>query len=268
MPGAVACAGWRSPSIAWDAAPSGSACRTQTTSAYHERKPAQHGPLAMRRAPASRPRGEVLGRCRRGWVRGRTRGRGRFRGHGGPPSGMRLCEPPNVRPTTSPCNGSSTRPGGENYVPIGTTWRVRIHAQPSAPSPPTARESSSRSRKDVTKTKKDGTRGRLKIDYGDRQVANNPAAAIKWLWKFIDGAKPAGEALRPGAGGHRRRALRRPRIVLPSSQRHHPAAPRLSQGPGGESAGEARGPHVPASIKQLSKAIDVAHVVLHKAEDA
>jgi hypothetical protein len=40
-------------------------------------------------------------------------------------------------------------------------------------------------RKDVTKTKKDGTRGRLRIDYGDGQVASNPAAAIKWLWRFI-----------------------------------------------------------------------------------
>jgi hypothetical protein len=40
-------------------------------------------------------------------------------------------------------------------------------------------------REDVTKNKKDGTRGRLRIDDGDRHVANNPTAAITWLWKFI-----------------------------------------------------------------------------------
>jgi DNA-binding FrmR family transcriptional regulator len=40
-------------------------------------------------------------------------------------------------------------------------------------------------RTDVTKTKKDGTRGRLKIDYGDRHAADHPAAAITWLWKFL-----------------------------------------------------------------------------------
>src|SRR5215211_7108147 len=34
-------------------------------------------------------------------------------------------------------------------------------------------------RSDVTKTRKDGSRGRLKFDYGD------PQAAIRWLWKFI-----------------------------------------------------------------------------------
>src|SRR5204862_647988 len=45
-------------------------------------------------------------------------------------------------------------------------------------------------RSDVTKTRKDGTRGRLRIDYGDHR---NPQAAIAWLWKFIDAAKSAGE---------------------------------------------------------------------------
>jgi len=34
-------------------------------------------------------------------------------------------------------------------------------------------------RSDVTRTRKDGSRGRLKFDYGD------PQAAIRWLWKFI-----------------------------------------------------------------------------------
>ena len=46
-------------------------------------------------------------------------------------------------------------------------------------------------RTDVTKTRKDGSRGRLGIDYGDPR---EPDAAVKWLWKFVDGARSAGEA--------------------------------------------------------------------------
>jgi hypothetical protein len=37
-------------------------------------------------------------------------------------------------------------------------------------------------RTDVTKTRKDGTRGRLRIDYGDHR---NPEAALAWLWKLL-----------------------------------------------------------------------------------
>ncbi|HEY1276522.1 MAG TPA: hypothetical protein VH817_23190, partial [Thermoleophilaceae bacterium] len=37
-------------------------------------------------------------------------------------------------------------------------------------------------RTDVTKTRKDGSRGRLRIDYGDHR---NPEAALAWLWKFV-----------------------------------------------------------------------------------
>jgi hypothetical protein len=37
-------------------------------------------------------------------------------------------------------------------------------------------------RSDVTKTRKDGSRGRLRIDYGDHR---NPDAAVAWLWKFV-----------------------------------------------------------------------------------
>ena len=43
-------------------------------------------------------------------------------------------------------------------------------------------------RTDVTKTRKDGSRGALRIDYGDPRKPDGP---IAWLWKFIDGAKTA-----------------------------------------------------------------------------
>jgi hypothetical protein len=70
-------------------------------------------------------------------------------------------------------------------------------------------------REDVTKTLKDGTRGRLRIDYGDLK---QPEPASTWLWRYVDGAKSAGElygralvviALEQYAA----------RIVLPASQR-------------------------------------------------
>jgi hypothetical protein len=34
----------------------------------------------------------------------------------------------------------------------------------------------------VTKTRKDGTRGRTRYDYGEHR---DPQPAITWLWKFI-----------------------------------------------------------------------------------
>jgi hypothetical protein len=70
-------------------------------------------------------------------------------------------------------------------------------------------------RTDVTKTRKDGTRGRLRIDYGDHR---DPQAALVWLWKFVDGAKTAGElygrALMVIAAEQHAN-----RLVLPASQR-------------------------------------------------
>jgi hypothetical protein len=70
-------------------------------------------------------------------------------------------------------------------------------------------------RQDVTKTRKDGTRGRRRIDYGDHR---DPQAAADWRWKFIDAAKTAGELYG--------RALvviaaeqHASRLVLPASQR-------------------------------------------------
>src|SRR3954470_2255579 len=70
-------------------------------------------------------------------------------------------------------------------------------------------------RADVTKMRKDGTRGRLRIDYGD---ARDPKAAVSWLWTFLDAAKSPGQLYG--------RALLviaaeqyATRLVVPSSQR-------------------------------------------------
>ncbi len=56
-------------------------------------------------------------------------------------------------------------------------------------------------RKDVTKSKKDGTRGRLRIDYGDQR---EPDAALRWLWRYVDGARSAGELFWAWARGRGR----------------------------------------------------------------
>ena len=42
-------------------------------------------------------------------------------------------------------------------------------------------------RTDVTKTRKDGSRGRLRYDYGEHR---DPQAAIAWLWKTSTGRRP------------------------------------------------------------------------------
>lgn len=104
-------------------------------------------------------------------------------------------------------------------------------------------------------TKKDGTRGRLKIDYGNPK---EPEAAIKWLWKYVDGARNAGELYG--------RALvvmaaeqYAARIVLPASQRTY----RTHWGSRKDLAARAlkklAASHLPTSLRQLERAIERVH---------
>jgi Xaa-Pro aminopeptidase len=119
-------------------------------------------------------------------------------------------------------------------------------------------------RADVTKTRKNGSRGRLKIDYGNPR---EPQQAIKWLWKFIDAAATPGElygrALVVLAA--EQYALR---LVLPTSQR----MPATSWGSHKDLAAKAlkklAGPHVPASLTKLEQAVKRAHNAHAKAEQA
>jgi hypothetical protein len=122
-------------------------------------------------------------------------------------------------------------------------------------------------RTDVTKTKQDGTRGRLKIDYGDRHVADHPAGAIKWLWKFLDGAKTAGELYGRALAVITAERSAASRMVLPAAQRQHPQHYGSRQDVAEKALAKLAGPHIPASMKQLTKAIDAAHTALHRAED-
>jgi hypothetical protein len=114
------------------------------------------------------------------------------------------------------------------------------------------------SRQDVTKTRKDGSQGKLRIDYGKPSDTTVAEAAVKWLWKFVDGAKTAGElygrALVVIAAEHYASQL-----VVPNSQRSF-------QQPWGSHKGHAvkalerlAGPHVPASLKAIEKAVKKAN---------
>jgi ParB/RepB/Spo0J family partition protein len=116
-------------------------------------------------------------------------------------------------------------------------------------------------REDVTKTRKDGSRGRLRIDYGDER---DPQAAVKWLWKFVDGAKSAGElygrTLVVIAADHY--ALQ---LVVPTSQRGHPVTWSSHRHLANKTLRKLAGPHLPASLTQLERAIKRAHSAYDKA---
>jgi hypothetical protein len=118
-------------------------------------------------------------------------------------------------------------------------------------------------RTDVTKTRKDGSRGRLRIDYGD---SRDPQAAIAWLWKFVDGAKTAGELYG--------RALvvvaaeqYATRLVVPASQRMPAGRWSSHKDLAAKALRKLAGPHVPASLTKLEQAVKRAHIAYAKAED-
>jgi ParB/RepB/Spo0J family partition protein len=117
-------------------------------------------------------------------------------------------------------------------------------------------------RTDVTKTRKDGTRGRLRYDYGDHR---DPQAAIAWLWKYIDGANSAGELYG--------RALvviaaeqYATRLVVPSSQRMPATRWSSRKDIAAKALKKLAGPHVPASLTRLEQAVKRANATYDKAE--
>ena len=98
-------------------------------------------------------------------------------------------------------------------------------------------------RSDVTKMRKDGSRGRLRFDYGDPR---DPQAAIRWLWRFIDGAKTAlelyGRALVVIAAEQHAS-----RLVVPASQRMPAARWNSHKDIAAKALRKLAIPHVPAS---------------------
>ena len=119
-------------------------------------------------------------------------------------------------------------------------------------------------REDVTKTRKDGSRGQLRIAYED---PHKPEKPIAWLWKFIDGAKTAGELYG--------RALvviaaerYASRLVVPGSQRTHPSGWSSHKDIASKALTKLAGPHLPASLKALERAIARAEKEYRTAETA
>src|SRR5215204_6273313 len=119
-------------------------------------------------------------------------------------------------------------------------------------------------RSDVTKTRKDGTRGRLRYHYTDHR---DPQAALAWLRKFIDGAKTAGELYG--------RALvviaaeqYAARLVVPASQRMPATRWSSHKDIAAKALRKLAGPHVPASLTKLEQAVKRTHAAYDKAETA
>src|SRR5439155_22393626 len=106
-------------------------------------------------------------------------------------------------------------------------------------------------RSDVTKTRKDGSRGRLRYDYGDHR---DPQAALAWLWKFIDGASSAGELYG--------RALvviaaeqHATRLVVPTSQRMPATRWSSHKDLAAKALRKLAGRHIPTSLTRLEPAV-------------
>jgi len=110
-------------------------------------------------------------------------------------------------------------------------------------------------RTDVTKTRKDGSRGRLRIDYG---AAKQPDAAIKWLWKFVDGARDAAELYGRGLVVLAAEQYAS-RLVVPQSQRTPPSGWASHKDHAAKALKKLAGPHLPASLRQLETAVKRAH---------
>jgi hypothetical protein len=119
-------------------------------------------------------------------------------------------------------------------------------------------------RTDVTKTRKDGSRGRLRYDYGDHR---DPQAALSWVWTFIDGAKTAGELYG--------RALvviaaeqYATRLVVTSSQRMPVTRWTSHKDIAAKALRKVAGPHVPTTLSGLEQAVKRTHAAYDKAETA
>jgi ParB/RepB/Spo0J family partition protein len=108
-------------------------------------------------------------------------------------------------------------------------------------------------RTDVTKTRKDGSRGRLRIDYD-----SDPQAPLTWLWRFLDGARTAGELYG--------RALvvlaaeqYASRLVLPASKRTPATRWPSRKDHAAKALAKLAGPHLPVSLAKLERAVARTH---------
>ena len=106
-------------------------------------------------------------------------------------------------------------------------------------------------RTDVTKTRKDGTRGALRVDYGDPRKPEKP---IAWVLKWLHSARTAGD-LYGRAIVVLAAEQYASRLVVPSSQQHSPMRWSSHKDHARKALTKLAGPHLPASLKQLEKAV-------------
>ena len=101
----------------------------------------------------------------------------------------------------------------------------------------------------TTPTLKSGQPGKTKVSYGE------PEDALKWLWKFVDGARTAGElygrALVVFACQHYANQL-----ALPASQRRGSVLPRSHRDTARKAFEKATKHALPASHRELARAIE------------
>ena len=110
-------------------------------------------------------------------------------------------------------------------------------------------------RTDVTNPRKDGSRGRVRIDYGDPK---EPDAAVNWLWKFVDGSRSAGELYGRGLVVIAAEQYAS-RLVVPATQRSHPTRWSSHKDHATKALRKLAGPHLPASLAELERAVKRAH---------
>ena len=112
-------------------------------------------------------------------------------------------------------------------------------------------------REDVTKTRKDGSKGKLRIDYGDPRASDTAEPAVNWLWKYVDGARTAGElygrVLAVIAAEHYASQL-----VVPGTQRGFRHSWSSHKDQAIKALEKLAGPHVPASLKAIERAVKKA----------
>jgi hypothetical protein len=107
----------------------------------------------------------------------------------------------------------------------------------------------------VLDKRKDGSKGALRIDYGNGREPQEP---LRWLWKYIDGAKTAGELYG--------RALvviaaeqYASRLVVPQSQRAPATRWSSHKDLAAKALTKLATSHLPASLRQLETAVKRAH---------
>ncbi len=103
--------------------------------------------------------------------------------------------------------------------------------------------------------RKDGSRGRLRIDYGDQR---EPEAALKWLWRYVDAARTAGDFYGRGLvviSAEQYAA----RMVIPARQRSYRTAWSSHKDIAAKALAKLAGPYLPVSLKALERAVKRAH---------